>query len=193
MKKRLRDIANIRVGYQFRGRITPDPSGTVRLIQTKDIDSYQKVCTEDLVPLRLDRPPSNLLQQGEVLFLARGLRQYAAVVKEPLENTIAAGYFFILRVISDKVRPEYLAWCINQPEFQEALRPLVRGTNIPLVSKADFQDLQIQLPPIAVQDKIVKLNDLLEQENRVLKDLQEKRATLIHALRQQLARHTTGS
>ena len=108
-------------------------------------------------------------------------------MSEPLENTVATGYFFVLRPSKGNVRPEYLAWCINQVEFQEAMRPLVRGSHMPLVSKVDFRDLQIRVPPLAVQDKIVKLNELLQRETRLLGELQKKRASLIHAVSQRTA------
>jgi restriction endonuclease S subunit len=188
MKNSLKEIADIRVGFQFRGKVEPDPAGTVRVIQIKDIDSSRRIRTEDLVSVKVDRQEANFLRQGDVLFLARGNRQYATLVAQPLERTIASGYFFILRAATNRVRPDYLAWCINQSEFQEAMRPWVRGTNTALVSKTDFRDLQIRVPPLAVQEKIVKLNELLERETRLLAELQEKRARLIHAVNQRAAR-----
>jgi len=43
MKKRLRDIVELRVGYLFRGRVKPDPEGKVRVVQIKDVDSERRI------------------------------------------------------------------------------------------------------------------------------------------------------
>lgn len=42
------------------------------------------------------------MNKGDVLFLARGHRNYAIPLKNSLENTIAASYFFILRLEKER-------------------------------------------------------------------------------------------
>src|ERR1044071_5991056 len=119
MKRRLKDIIDIRVGYQFRGKVVPDPNGTVQVIQIKDTTADFKIRTDDLVPVNVDRPAPYLTQLQDVLFLSRGHRLYACVVPKVPANTIATGYFFILRPRTATVLPDYLAWSLNQPDFQE--------------------------------------------------------------------------
>jgi restriction endonuclease S subunit len=187
MKKRIASVADVHVGYQFRGKVEPDPRGNVRVIQIKDIDLNRRVRFDDLVRVRLDRPDPYLTEAGNVLFLARGHRQYAVVVTEPVQDVIATGFFFILRLKTTHLLPEFLAWSINQPKFQEAMRPFVRGSHMPLVSKTDFQELTVPVPSLNVQRRIVTLNDLLDQERKLTATLQEKRAALVHALSQKAA------
>ena len=160
MKKRIRDIAEIRTGYHFRGKVEAADDANVAVIQIKDIDDRLKVQVHDLLPVRLDNPDPYLVSQGDVLFLSRGHRQYATTISEPVRNTVATGYFFILRPDQFMVRSEFLAWSINQPEFQDSLRPFTRGSHMPLVSRSDFQDLTITLPAMAVQDRILALQQL---------------------------------
>lgn len=182
MKKRLKDIAEFRVGYQFRGRVKPDPAGTVRVIQIKDIDADLRIRVSDLVPVTIERPEPYLTQPGDVLFLSRGHRLYAVVVPEVGPNTIATGYFFILRPNSRIVLPEYLAWSMNQPEFQESLRPFHRGTHMPMLSRGDAEDLRIHVPPLDVQRRILELNELLDEERRLSAAIQERRGRLVQAV-----------
>lgn len=99
-----------------------------------------------------------------------------------LTNTIASGYFYILRVRTDRIRPAYLAWYINQPSFQSQLAPHTQGTHMPFVSQSAFQDLAVPIPPLAVQDTVVALADLAEQEQSILSQLASKRAALIQSL-----------
>jgi hypothetical protein len=186
MKKRLRDIAEFHIGYQFRGKVKPDPSGAVQVVQIKDISSDLRICVDDLTPVRIDRPEPYMIQEGDVLFLSRGHRLYAVVVPELEPNTIATGYFFILRPNLRTVLPEYLAWSLNQPGFQESLRPYHRGSHIPMVSRADVEGLRVEVPPLDVQRRILTLNNLLEQERRLSSAIQEKRSLLVQAVSRKL-------
>jgi len=188
MKKRLKDIADIRTGYQFRGRVESNPDGAVKVIQIKDLADHQRIRTDDLVTVKLDRPDQYLTQAGDVLFLSRGHRLFATSVFQAPPNTIATGYFFIMRPKGHVVLAPYLAWYLNQPVFQEALRPMVRGSHMPLVAKADFQELEIQIPPLEVQEKIVGFNDLMEEERRLVAQLHDKRAELLRALAEKSSR-----
>jgi hypothetical protein len=186
MKKRLRDIADFRIGYQFRGKVKPDPTGAVRVVQIKDIDSDLRIRVPDLTPVSIDKPEPYLTQAGDVLFLNRGHRLYAVVVPELPPNTIATGYFFILRPNPRVMLPEYLAWSLNQPDFQDSLRPYHRGSHIPMVSRIDVEELKIQVPPLEVQRRILALNDLLDEERRLFAAIQEKRSLLVQAVSRKL-------
>src|SRR5262245_56196918 len=186
MKAKLAEVAEIRSGYQFREKVEHDPRGAVPVIQIKDLTDEFQLRTEDLIRVSLDRTEPYLVGQGDVLFLARGHRLGAVAVNEPLTGTIATGYFLILRP-SQRVRPGYLAWAINQREFQEQMRPFVRGSHIPLITKSDFQELRVEVPPLEVQDRIVALDELHRRERQLVDEIQARRAELIHAISQRAA------
>ena len=59
---------------------------------------------------------------------------------------------------------------------------------MPLVAKADFQELEIQIPPLEVQEKIVGFNDLMEEERGLVAQLHDKRAELLRALAEKSSR-----
>lgn len=190
IKKQIKDIAEIRSGYQFRGKVEASDDPNVAVIQIKDLGDRLNarpgelitIQLDDLVRVRLENPQPHFVKLGDVLFLSRGQRQIAAVISEPVTDTIATGYFFVLRPDIRKVRPAYLAWYINQAEFQEMLRPLSRGTHMPLVSKTDFQELTITLPPLAVQEQILQIQNLFDRERELTSILQQKRWELAQAI-----------
>ncbi len=186
MKKKLKDLADIRAGYQFRGKVAASDQANVSVIQIKDVDDNLKVHVADLVPVKVDNPAAYEVSQGDLLFLSRGHRPYAAEVMDPVQNTIATGYFFIVRPNPRLVEPSFLAWSINHPEFQEAMRPFVRGSHIPLISKADFQDLTIRVPPVAVQRRIIELHRLFARERELTAAIQSKRGELLQAISRKL-------
>jgi restriction endonuclease S subunit len=181
MKQRIADIAEVRSGYQFREKVAHDPTGTVPVIQIKDLSGDFQLQTEDLIRVSMPKTEPYRVEQGDVLFLARGHRLGAAAVTEPLEGTIATGYFFILHP-SKRVRPGFLAWAINQKGFQERMRPLVRGSHIPLITKTDFEQLTLDVPPLETQHVIEAIASLHRREQTLMQLLQQKRTQLIDAV-----------
>jgi hypothetical protein len=198
----LSSLAEIASGYQFRGRMedaavgvvpkklkrNPRPMEMVKVIQIKDIPDRQHLVTSDLAQAQIEQPIDQyLVQQGDVLFLARGHRLFAVPVIDPVQRTIATGYFLILRLQTDSIRPAYLAWYMNQPRFQADLQPFVRGSHMPLVTKSDIQSISILTPPLAIQDTILALDELHRREQELLTTLAIKRAELIQSITFQAA------
>jgi restriction endonuclease S subunit len=202
VKATLNQIADIRNGYQFRGKVEAldlgdDPHaeerfGAVRVIQIKDIDDYRRLNPNELAFVALDRDIDKYeAREGDVLFLARGHRLFATAITAPLHNTVATGYFFILRPATPQLEAPYLAWYINQAPFQTVLRTFMKGTQQPLVSRKDIEHLEVEIPPLEVQRAIVALEDLRVEEQRLMSTLQEKRNQLVQALSMHAARRTS--
>lgn len=188
MKRRLADIAQVRPGYLFRGRVKPDPRGPVRVVQIKDIDADRQIRVAGLDRVTIDKPELYRVERGDVLFLSRGHRLYATVVPDVDVNTIATGYFFILRPRGGVLLPDFLAWSLNQPDFQESLKPIHRGSHMPMVARADLESLKIHVPRLAVQERVLHLNELLQRERHLATAIQEKRALLVQAASNRLIR-----
>lgn len=172
------------MGYQFRGKVEPDPMGTHRVIQIRDFDDGLNLQVAGLYAVTPKGDPTRYaVSQGDVLFLSRGHRNYAMPIRDILENTIAASYFFILRIKTKRVLPEYLAWYINQAPAQEYLHIMARqGTHMPLIPLSAFGDLEVELPGMGTQKTIVEIGRLLEKEKELIKELQEKRSQFIKSI-----------
>lgn len=183
--KRLGDVAEVRLGLQVRGSLRFDPQGEWQLIQIKDLDERRRLRADDLS--RIHWEPASALRcevvHGDVLFLSRGQRNFAIAMVSPTPKTLAASYFFIVRPQNDLLLPEYLAWYLNQPPAQEYLHSRARrGSHMPIVPKAAFEELPIALPPLPMQRTIVRLAALGEREHSLLEDLQSKRSALLHSM-----------
>lgn len=187
---KLADIAKIDSGYHFRGRIENDPEGPVAVIQTKDFSDDLKLIPDGLVRVVPEtKVDAYTVENGDVLFLSRGQRPWAAAVGELPLTCIVPSSFYILRVERGRVLPGYLAWFMNQAATLKALKSLMRGSNISFISKVDLQDLSVPLPTLSIQEKIVSLNQLDAQERQLLRDLAERRKTFIDAVCMKLAEH----
>lgn len=183
MKATISELADVQIGYQSHGRINPDPKGTHAIIQIKDIDDANELNVGDLYRVVPEREPERyLVNSGDVLFLSRGRYNVAVAIREPLSDTIAAGTFYIARVRNNRILSEYLAWYINQPQTQADLRSRAQATNIPLVTKAAFESLEIDIPALAVQRTIVDMAGLVSRERALLSQLAQKREQVISAV-----------
>jgi len=186
---KLANLATIDSGYHFRGRIEHDPNGLIAVIQTKDFDDDLKLNVEGVARVVLEGgpPPSSVVGAVDVLFLSRGSRPWAAIVGELPLPAIVPSSFYILRVDTRRIHPAYLAWFLNHPKTHAALRSIMRGTNIPFISKQEFQDLQVAAPPLSVQKHILELSLLGEREKLLLRELGVRRKTLVDTVCMELA------
>lgn len=182
---RLKDFSTIQIGYQHNKKINPISDG-IKIIQIKDIDSNHNITPDSMFRIKPKRKrlvDRYLVNKGDVLFLSRGHRNFATAIDIPVENTIAAGHFFILKFDTSKILPEYLAWYINQPPAQKFLKSMAkRGSHMPIIGKSEFEQLKVNIPPLQVQEKIVKLSKLLQQEDELLEKIKEKRGQIVQSI-----------
>lgn len=186
MNREIGKIAEISVGYQPRQGIEPSEAGSWRIIQMKDIDDRRQVQWQNLTRFEPDRP-ANIelirLQPGDVLFVARGHKNWATAVNPPGSDIIAAYYFFILRVVVDRITPEYLAWYINQKPAQEFLTSMARrGSHMPVIPKSAFEVLPVEIPPLETQQLVVKIDQLHNRERELQGEISSLREKLLAAL-----------
>jgi hypothetical protein len=185
---KLADIARIDSGYHFRGRVENDPEGPVAVIQTKDFSDDLKLIPHGLVRIVPEtRVAPYEVESGNVLFLSRGQNPWAAVIGELPLTCIVPSSFYILRLARDRILPDYLAWFLNSAATLTALKSIMRGSNIPFISKGDLQELAIPVPTLSVQAQIADLNRLCARERELLNELSHRRKTLIDAVCTNLA------
>jgi restriction endonuclease S subunit len=183
MRVNIINIADVRIGYQFRKKLEPVEDGTCRVIQIRDFNEDRELNSTGLLRVNIDKAGPFLVTRGDVLFLSRGHKNWAAAIDADLQNTVAVSHFFVLKTRNAGVLPEYLAWYINQASAQQYLHVNARqGTHMPLVPMSAFKGLTIEIPSLETQRKIVELSKLMEKEKKVLAELEAKRSRLISEL-----------
>ncbi|MFO0839586.1 MAG: restriction endonuclease subunit S [Phycisphaerae bacterium] len=187
MRRRIDELVDIQLGYQFRERLTMASDGTHQVIQVKDINQY---ADHQLVPSNLYRvtpvrdAEKYVVRNGDVLFLSKGRRNSATLVEELSDSVpaIAAGYFFILRPQTGNLRSDYLAWAINAPPAQAFLQSVASGSAMPFVTRPAFESLEIDVPSLDRQRAIVELHRLARREHSLYGRLAELKSNLITEL-----------
>ena len=178
----LKSIVDIQVGYQAKARIKERVRGTHRLIQSKNFDSLHQLQAEGLITFFPERNPEIYsVGKEDILFQARGIEHFAHCIEDALKDTLAAGSFYILRMQSEDLLPQYLAWWLNQSKAQAWLRAQARGTGISFVSKHILSRLRVRIPPISIQKKVVKIVTLASREQFLLERLAQTRSRLVKA------------
>jgi hypothetical protein len=181
---RLAKIARVQSGYISRGKIEPYDEGSHLLLQAKDVDGDRLTYHRDDL-IRFEPVLSGkdwILKWGDMLFMARGARNYSVLLDEIPDSALAAACFFIVRVSTEKVLPEYLFWYLNQAPVEHYLsRHSGRGVHMPVVRRAVLENLDVPLPPLETQKKIAELDALMRKEQNLLDTLAQKRKDLIGA------------
>jgi restriction endonuclease S subunit len=182
-KVALNTVARIQVGYQAKARIKGRARGTHRLVQSKDFDSFHRLRSENLTAFFPERKPEIYsVRKGDILFQARGVVHFAYCIEDDLKDTLAAGSFYILRTKNENLLPQYLAWWLNQSKAQAYFQSQARGAGISFISKSTLSRLQVQIPPLSVQKKVVKIVTLAKHEQFLLDRLSELRSRLVKAV-----------
>ena len=182
----LREVADIRIGYQARGRIDEDLDGNFVIVRSRDFDENGKLNLDEAMrfyPSANIDPLKYLISAGNILVKARGSRHLAYLIDQPLNNTVAANSFYIIQIVDDaKVIPAYLAWWINQPKVQAYFEQEQGVSTIPFISKTVFSEAPVLIPPLEIQMKVGELNLLWKLEHGLLQQLTQKKETLIHVV-----------
>ena len=183
----LADLTRILTGYTFRTRIEDDPGGSFRVIQGKDIRPDCSLNAENLTPIHLpDRSysdPEKWVKPGDVLLMTRGDYNYAVFIDAPLPPTVTQNSFCTLRVIDGVgIYSDYLATILNQPALQARLKSLRSGSSIPNITLGALKEIEIPVPPLQFQAKIVNLAQAIRREKSLADQIHAARLRQLDAL-----------
>lgn len=175
-------------GASFRSRIPASPSGNMRVIQMRDLGDDNLVHLDEAARIELSDPKSGyLVRAGDIIFRSRGQTYTAALLRENVSDTIVAAPLFLVRANTNKVLPEYLLWWINQASSQSYLASAARGTALKMISKQVLEDLEVSLPSLEEQSRVVRIFSLSSDEQQLLEELKELRALYVHGILMQMA------
>lgn len=190
-KKNLSEVCDVLPGYAARGKLEVADVDGVHGVQLRDVTPFGEIERTTVSAYVLS---GNLeryrLAQGDVVFRSRGdWTTAAAITQLPVDPLIAIMPVFILRPKVRNLDPRYLAWAINEPAGQRSLDEKAQGSRLRMVAKSALETLEIALPDIQTQRRIVEFADLARRERDLLEALASKRFSLNTAL---LSRSASG-
>ncbi len=183
MNAKLGEMAIIQMGYSFRSRIERDGSGSVGVIQMKDLTDENLVDPGGLTRVDLEPVPEHhRVRTGDLVFRSRGQTFSAAIVAVDPGPAVVAAPLFRIRVADPKVLPEYLQWFINQPPSLAFLASRAKGTAQKMIDRQALEDLEIVVPPVERQRAVVELAALAEREKSLMEKLARNRYQYVSAI-----------
>lgn len=169
----IHSIASIRAGYQTRSGVEEAAKGSHYLIQIRDFnDSRTELKVDNLVRIEPGTiNPAHVLREGDVLFLAKGSKNFAFALKSLPPSTLAASYFFILRP-EQALIPDFLVWFLNLDSTRRVLTLSTgHSAHMPVVRRDVLENLQLPLPPVHIQNLVVELDQLMRRQQQLLAEL----------------------
>jgi hypothetical protein len=179
---KLKMIAKIQSGFISRGKIDPRDDGTCLLLQAKDVDADHLSYRTDALVRFMPRVSGKdwFLKTGDILFMARGARNFSVLIDKLPDSVLATACFFVVRISNSKILPEYLCWYLNQSPVEEYFKRFSgRGVHMPVIRRAVLENIDIPLPPIKTQTQVSNMTMLLQREQDLYKKLAEKRKYLM--------------
>jgi hypothetical protein len=165
LKTILKHIASIQTGV-FARTVT---QGEVVYLQSRHFDEYGELCSVLHPDLKMDSiTDKHLLRNGDVLFAAKGAKNFAAVYESHNPQAVASTTFFVIRLHDNSMQPHYLAWLLNNPVSQSFLKRNALGSSIASISKTVLEELEITVPSLHIQECILEIVRLGKKENALL-------------------------
>jgi restriction endonuclease S subunit len=177
MNKTLTDIAIVKAGHPFRGKILEDTEASTYVVQIRDIDNDGYIHWQRLIRTNITgRKSPDWLKKGDVLFAARGARNAAAYVGDIDKATVCAPHYFLIQLTDKSVLPEFIAWQLNQENAQRYFANSAEGSAQMNIRRAVLEATPLVIPSIEKQKAIVGFDNKVKQEKRLLNDLIDNRA-----------------
>jgi len=179
----LQDLSAIYSGYSFRGKVMPHEEGDYYVVQGKDLDNNQELISDSITLTKLPgRAPKETLQKNDIIFLARGGKNFASLIPALAKNSVACQYFFHLRIKSKVILPEFLYLQINSQTCQRYLDRSAQSVTVRSVSRKVLEEMPISVPALEKQKEIIKLAQLAKREEKLLNRKIENNKRMLEAI-----------
>ena len=189
MKTQIRGIATITSGvYSQFGQF-----GSATYLQSNffnELGEWKKNISPNLVLNK--QTEKHLLYEGDILFAAKGAKNFATIVTNKMGACIASSTFLVIRVKSElrkRVLPEFIVWFLNHPNTLSYLKSKAIGSGVPSISKRVLDETEIILPDLHTQQNIVIIDDLRKRGKHLKNKIEELREVQVQKL---LLNLTTG-
>ena len=115
-----------------------------------------------------------LTQTNDVLIRLRE-PNIAVNINENNSGLVIPSFVASLRVDETKVDSRFLTYYLNSTTAKRALNSSITGTAINMIKTKELEDLEIKLPPLQDQKKIVEFLDLGVKEINLLEELKNQK------------------
>jgi type I restriction enzyme S subunit len=159
----------------------------VRFIRITDITQGGELRQEEpaYVPEGTVGLDSYELKDGDVLIARSGATAGKSYVHRPFgERAVFAGYLIRFRPDTSQVLPRFIGAFLHTPTYWRQLNSHKRAVAQPNVNAKQLASLTLPVPPLAEQERVVKLLDQADGLRKLRAQADRRTATLIPAIYQ---------
>jgi restriction endonuclease S subunit len=169
LKQILKHIAFIHTGLFAK----PISEGEIVYLQAKHFDENGNLRSSLHPDIKADYiTDKHLLRSGDILFAAKGTKNFAAVFENHNEPAVASTSFFVIRLTQKNILPHFLVWFLNHPSTQKLLKGQAIGTSIVSISKAVLEEIEVPVPGIKTQKAILQIAQLRNEEKKLKQQIE---------------------
>lgn len=172
---KLGTIAQFKNGLNYKEATVGDTVSIVGVANFKDNKSpkWDEVKT---ITISDNVDNSYLLHKNDLVTVrSNGSRElvgrFMLIDKEPEERTTFSGFSIRVRIVSDEVNSEFLYYLLTSANIRQRLTTGSNGANIKSLNQDLLSNLEIPLPPLSEQKKVVAQIGTIESEIASLKTI----------------------
>ncbi|VEU62873.1 restriction endonuclease subunit S [Mycoplasmopsis bovirhinis] len=152
--------------------------GNCKFIDFKNAFKNIKIDVSKLEKATVKNFKQNTLKKGDILLTSASETRDECAMSSVIEDQISENVFlddhlFGLRLkdeFKDQINTTFINYYLRSDYSRKQVNNVVRGATRFYISKVDFMDLKIIIPPRAIQDEIVKILDNFTELTTELKD-----------------------
>ncbi|WP_335982944.1 restriction endonuclease subunit S [Fusobacterium polymorphum] len=168
-------VKMVKIGdlFEFKNGINKDKSSFGKgtpIINYVNVYKKNKIYFEDLkglVEASNDELVRYGVKRGDVFFTRTSETVeeigYTSVLLEDIENCVFSGFLLRARPITDLLLPEYCAYCFSTSNIRNTIIKKSTYTTRALTNGTSLSQIEIPLPPLEVQKRIVEVLDNFEK------------------------------
>lgn len=175
MKLKLKEISKIQFGAYERS----EREGFIQYLQAKNFTD-EGVLLRNIDTFLPEDTKFNdtCLAIGDILFAGKGNRFFAAAYDSSWGKTVASSVFYIIRLNTDIILPHYLSAILNLPQNISYFQQAATGSSILSLRKKELEDFELEIPPLAFQQKIIEFRRLHVLEMALTEQIREQKKIL---------------
>ncbi len=172
LKVKLGDIANtnkstysIKEGWDFVNYLD---TGNIKM---NKIDELQYINTKtDKLPSRARR---KVKTNSIVYSTVRPNQLHYGIIREQSRNLLVSTGFTVIDVVEDKALPDYIYYILSLQEITEHLQVIAEQSvsAYPSIKPSDLEDIEIMLPDLEEQQKIVSILSSIDRKIKQNEDI----------------------
>ena len=160
--KKICDVCNVVGRIGFRGYKREDQvekgNGAISLSPSNIING--KINYNECTYISWDKyneSPEIMVNEGDVIFCKTASVGKTCYIENMPEKTTINPQLILLKNIS--INSKYLSYCLKTKDFQIKANSIKGLGTIPTLSQKDFNELTVPVPPLEVQEEIVRILD----------------------------------